>query len=171
MSACPKSAQTPSAARIKCTPSAICRSNIRELGIGITAYGVLSRGLISGHWSAERSERGRDFRNLSPRFSGDNLSRNLGLVEKLRDIAGRKGCSVAQLAIAWVVAQGADIVALVGARRRERLAESLGAPGIALTGEELAGIARVIPRDAAAGARYPAAQMATLDSEKQTVRA
>jgi pyridoxine 4-dehydrogenase len=142
----------------------------RELGIGITAYGVLSRGLISGHWSAERSEQGRDFRNLSPRFSGDNLSRNLGLVEKLRDIAGRKGCSVAQLAIAWVLAQGADIVALVGARRRERLAESLGAPGITLTGEELAGIARVIPRDAAAGARYPAAQMATLDSEKQAVR-
>jgi aryl-alcohol dehydrogenase-like predicted oxidoreductase len=143
----------------------------RELGIGITAYGVLSRGLISGHWSAERSEQGRDFRNLSPRFSGDNLSRNLGLVEKLRDIADRKGCSVAQLAIAWVLAQGADIVALVGARRRERLAESLGAPGITLTGEELAGIARVIPRDAAAGARYPAAQMATLDSEKQAVRA
>jgi pyridoxine 4-dehydrogenase len=142
----------------------------RELGIGITAYGVLSRGLIGGHWSAARSEQGRDFRNLSPRFSGDNLSRNLGLVEKLRNIADRKGCSVAQLAIAWVTAQGTDIVPLVGARRRERLAESLGAPDVTLTGEELAGIARVIPPDAAAGARYPAAQMAMLDSEKQTVR-
>src|ERR1700737_1866161 len=132
----------------------------RQLGIGITAYGVLSRGLISGHWSAQRSEQGRDFRSMSPR-----------LVERLRDIANRKGCSVGQLAIAWVLAQGGDIVPLVGARRRERLAESLGAPDVILTGEELAEIARAIPRDAAAGSRYPAAQMATLDSEKQGGRA
>jgi aryl-alcohol dehydrogenase-like predicted oxidoreductase len=143
----------------------------RQLGIGITAYGVLSRGLISGHWSAQRSGQARDFRNMSPRFSGDNLSRNLGLVEKLRDIANRKDCSVAQLAIGWVLAQGADIVPLIGARRRERLAESLSAPDIILSGEELAEIARAVPRDAAAGTRYPAAQMAMLDSEKQTVRA
>ncbi len=88
----------------------------------------------------------------------------------MRTIAGRKGCSVAQLAIAWVWAQGADIVPLVGARRRERLAESLGALDIILTAEELAEIARAVPRDAAAGARYPAAQMGMLDSEKQTVR-
>jgi aryl-alcohol dehydrogenase-like predicted oxidoreductase len=142
----------------------------RQLGIGITAYGVLTRGLISGHWSAERSGQKRDFRNMNPRFSGDNLAHNLRLVEKLRDIAGRKGCSVAQLAIAWVLAQGADIVPLVGARRRERLAESLGALDIIFTGEELAEIARAIPGDAAAGARYPAAQMGMLDSEKQTVR-
>ena len=143
----------------------------RQLGIGITAYGVLSRGLISGHWSAQRSEQGRDFRNRSPRFSGDNLSRNLGLVEKLRTIADRRGCSVAQLAIAWVLAQGVDIIPLVGARRRERLAESLRASDIVLTGEELAEVTHAIPRDAAAGARYPAAQMAMLDSEKQAVRA
>jgi aryl-alcohol dehydrogenase-like predicted oxidoreductase len=143
----------------------------RQLGIGITAYGVLSRGLISGHWSAARNAQGGDFRSMTPRFSGENLSHNLGLVEKLRDIAGRKGCSVAQLAIAWVLAQGADIVPLVGARRRERLAESLSAPDIILTAEDLAEIARAIPRDAAAGARYAAAQMAMLDSEKQAVRA
>jgi aryl-alcohol dehydrogenase-like predicted oxidoreductase len=143
----------------------------RDLGIGITAYGVLTRGLISGHWSAERSGQGRDFRSMNPRFSGDNLSHNLGLVEKLRAIANRKGCSVAQLAIAWVLAQGADIVPLVGARRRERLAESLGASDIILSAEELAEIARTIPRDAAAGARYPAAQMGMLDSEKKAVRA
>jgi aryl-alcohol dehydrogenase-like predicted oxidoreductase len=142
----------------------------RALGIDITAYGVLTRGLISGHWSAERSGQRRDFRNMNPRFSGDNLAHNLRLVEKLRDIAGRKGCSVAQLAIAWVLARGADIVPLVGARRRERLAESLGALDIILTAEELAEIARAIPPDAAAGARYPTAQMAMLDSEKQTVR-
>jgi aryl-alcohol dehydrogenase-like predicted oxidoreductase len=143
----------------------------RELGIGISAYGVLSRGLISGHWSADRTAQGRDFRSMNPRFTGDNLSHNLGLVEKLRDIAARKGCSVAQLAIAWVLAQGADIVPLVGARRRERLAESLAALDINLGAEELAEIARVIPRDAAAGTRYPAAQMGMLDSEKQAVRA
>jgi aryl-alcohol dehydrogenase-like predicted oxidoreductase len=143
----------------------------RQLGIGITAYGVLSRGLISGHWSAERSASGRDFRTMAPRFSGDNLSHNLGLVEKLRDIAGRKGCSVAQLAIAWVLTQGAEIVPVVGARRRERLAESLDAPDIILSGEDLAEIVRAIPRDAAAGARYAPAQMGMLDSEKQAVRA
>lgn len=143
----------------------------RKLGIGITAYGVLTRGLISGHWSTERSEQGRDFRNRSPRFVGDNLQRNLSLVERLRDIAGRRGCTVAQLAIAWVLAQGTDIIPLVGARSRERLAESLGAPDISLTDMELAEIARAVPPDAAAGARYPAAQMAMLDSEKHMVRA
>jgi aryl-alcohol dehydrogenase-like predicted oxidoreductase len=143
----------------------------RQLGIGVTAYGVLSRGLISGHWSAQRGEQGRDFRRLNPRFSGDNLTHNLGLVEKLRDIAGRKGCSVAQLAIAWVRAQGADIIPLVGARRRERLDESLGALDVTLSDVDLAELARAIPRDAAAGARYAPAQMVMLDSEKATVRA
>jgi aryl-alcohol dehydrogenase-like predicted oxidoreductase len=143
----------------------------RELGIGITAYGVLSRGLISGHWSAQRSEQGRDFRRMSPRFSGDNLTHNLGLVEKLRDIASRKGCSVAQLAIAWVLAQGVDIIPLVGARRRERLDESLGALDVILSDVDLAELARAIPRDAVAGARYAPTQMLMLDSEKATVRA
>jgi aryl-alcohol dehydrogenase-like predicted oxidoreductase len=143
----------------------------RELGIGITAYGVLSRGLISGHWSAQPSEQGRDFRRMNPRFSGDNLTHNLGLVEKLRDIANRKGCSVAQLAIAWVLAQGVDIIPLVGARRRERLDESLGALDVTLSDVDLAELARAIPRDAVAGARYTPTQMLMLDSEKATVRA
>jgi aryl-alcohol dehydrogenase-like predicted oxidoreductase len=143
----------------------------RQLGIGITAYGVLSRGLISGHWSVQGSEQGRDFRRMNPRFSGENLTHNLGLVEKLRDIANRKGCSVAQLAIAWVLAQGADIVPLVGARRRDRLAESLGALDVTLSDLDLAELVRAIPRDAAAGARYAPAQMAMLDSEKAMVRA
>ena len=143
----------------------------RELGIGITAYGVLSRGLISGHWSAQQSGQGRDFRLMNPRFSGDNLTHNLGLVEKLRGIAVRKGCSVAQLAIAFVLAQGADIIPLVGARRRERLAESLGAFDVTLSDADLAELVRAIPRDAAAGTRYAPAQMGMLDSEKATVRA
>jgi aryl-alcohol dehydrogenase-like predicted oxidoreductase len=142
----------------------------RELGIGITAYGVLSRGLISGHWSAERSEQARDFRRMTPRFTGENLTHNLGLVEKLREIAGGKGCSVAQLAIAWVQAQGDDIIPLVGARRRERLAESLGALDVTLSDTDLADLVRAVPRDAAAGTRYAPAQMGMLDSEKATVR-
>src|SRR3954468_16852786 len=89
----------------------------RELGIGITAYGVLSRGLLSGHWSPGRAG-GRDFRGNSPRFQGENLRQNLALVEELRKVAEERGLTVAQAAIAWVAAQGDDVVPLVGARRR-----------------------------------------------------
>jgi aryl-alcohol dehydrogenase-like predicted oxidoreductase len=137
----------------------------RELGIGITAYGVLARGLIGGHWRADAVGAG-DFRVLSPRFQAGNVARNLALVDALRTIAAAKGASVAQVAIAWVAAQGADIVPLVGARRRDRLAEALGACDIRLTVEDLAAIAQAVPKGAAAGARYPAAQMAHLDSER-----
>jgi aryl-alcohol dehydrogenase-like predicted oxidoreductase len=137
----------------------------RELGIGVTAYGVLSRGLISGHWSKDRSGEG-DFRSHSPRFQGDNLDHNLALVETLRAIAERKGVTVAQLAIAWVAGQGTDIVPLVGARRRDRLAESLGSLAVTLTAEDLAEIEKAVPAGAAAGDRYDAGQMAHLDSEK-----
>jgi aryl-alcohol dehydrogenase-like predicted oxidoreductase len=137
----------------------------RELGIGITAYGVLSRGLISGHWSANR-QGANDFRSRNPRFSGDNLERNLALVERLREVASQLGVSVAQVAIAWVGAQGDDIVPLVGARTRERLAESLGAVEVQLTAEQLAAIEDAVPKGAAAGDRYDAAQMALLDSER-----
>jgi pyridoxine 4-dehydrogenase len=138
----------------------------RELGIGITAYGVLARGLISGHWSKERSG-AQDFRQMGPRFQGENLDTNLALVEKLRAIAGAVGASPAQVAIAWVLAQGSDIVPLVGARRRDRLTEALGALDVTLTPAHLAALARAIPAGAAAGARYPEAQMAHLDSEKK----
>jgi aryl-alcohol dehydrogenase-like predicted oxidoreductase len=137
----------------------------RELGIGITAYGVLSRGLISGHWQRGAAQ-ASDFRALSPRFQGANVDANLALVEALRKVAGEKGVSVAQLAIAWVAAQGADIVPLIGARRRDRLAEALGALDVALTPADLAAVERAVPKDAAAGARYPDAQMRHLDSEK-----
>ena len=135
----------------------------RELGIGVTAYGVLSRGLISGHWSKDRT--GQDFRSRSPRFQGANLDANLALVERLREIAGRIGGSVAQVAIAWVAAQGRDIVPLVGARRRDRLAEALGALDLTLSAEDLAQLAEALPPGAAAGERYPAAQFAHMDSE------
>ncbi|MBD2748183.1 aldo/keto reductase [Microvirga sp. BT688] len=137
----------------------------RELGIGITAYGVLSRGLISGHWQDKATGPG-DFRSHSPRFQEGNVEKNLQLVEELRRLAEAKGVSVAQIAIAWVAAQGEDIVPLIGARRRDRLSEALGALDVTLTDEDLAAIERVVPKGAAAGERYPAAQMAMLDSER-----
>jgi aryl-alcohol dehydrogenase-like predicted oxidoreductase len=136
----------------------------RELGIAITAYGVLSRGLISGHWQKAGAGPG-DFRTQSPRFQGENVDKNLGLVAALRRLADAKPASVAQLAVAWVLAQGADIVPVVGARRRAQLAEALGAFEIALTPQDLAAIETAVPKGAAAGERYAAAQMAHLDSE------
>jgi aryl-alcohol dehydrogenase-like predicted oxidoreductase len=138
----------------------------RELGIGITAYGVLSRGLISGHWSKDRAPQ-RDFRAMSPRFQGENLDRNLALVEQLRLVAERIGASVAQVAIAWVAAQGDDIVPLVGARKRERLREALGALSVKLSSEDLAALTKAVPKGAAAGERYPTSQLAHMDSEKR----
>ncbi|MCQ4079362.1 aldo/keto reductase [Streptomyces sp. RB6PN25] len=138
----------------------------RELGIGITAYGVLSRGLLSGHWNRDRQLAAGDFRGISPRFQGENLHRNLALVEALRQVAEAKGASVAQIAIAWVAAQGSDIVPLVGARRRERLTEALGAEAVTLTADDLAAIQQAIPAGAAAGTRYAAPQMHHLDSER-----
>jgi aryl-alcohol dehydrogenase-like predicted oxidoreductase len=138
----------------------------RELGIGITAYGVLSRGLISGHWTPERSTVAGDFRTYSPRFQGENLARNLELVEALRTIADDKGVSVAQTAIAWVLAQGPDILPLVGARRLDRLTEALGALDVELTAADLELIEKAVPKGAAAGGRYAEVQMAMLDSER-----
>lgn len=140
----------------------------RELGVGITAYGVLSRGLISGHWTKERPLAPNDFRRYSPRFSASNLEHNLGLVDELRRVAESKGATVAQVAIAWVLARGADVVPLVGARRRERLAEALGAMELTLTAHDLAQIECAVPADAAAGDRYAAPLMKTLDSETRT---
>jgi aryl-alcohol dehydrogenase-like predicted oxidoreductase len=139
----------------------------RSLGIGITAYGVLSRGLISGHWQPDAVQSG-DFRAHSPRFQTGNVERNLALVEALRSLAQAKGASVAQIAIAWVLAQGTDIVPLIGARRRARLDEALGAAGVTLDHEELAAIERAVPKGAASGARYAAAQIAHLDSERRS---
>ncbi|MEW2579624.1 aldo/keto reductase [Streptomyces syringium] len=139
---------------------------VRELGIGVTAYGVLSRGLISGHFTPGRQLAANDFRGMSPRFQGENLRHNLDLVEALRKIAESKGASVAQTAIAWVLAQGEDIVPLVGARRRDRLTEALGALDVTLDADDLAAIERAVPAGAAAGDRYPTDQMAHLDSER-----
>jgi aryl-alcohol dehydrogenase-like predicted oxidoreductase len=138
----------------------------RELGIAVTAYGVLSRGLIGGHWTKDRGGDARDFRQHSPRFQGANLEHNLQLVDVLRGLADARGCSVAQLAIAWVLARGKDIVPLIGARTRERLTEALGALDVTLDADDLATIERAVPPNSAAGDRYAAAQMAMLDSER-----
>ncbi|UPJ42353.1 aldo/keto reductase [Bradyrhizobium sp. 40] len=142
----------------------------RELGIGITAYGVLARGLISGHWSKDSGKTGKDYRLMTPRFQGSNLDVNLALVEQLRAIAAEIGATPAQVAIAWVAAQGQEhgqeIVPLVGARTRNRLSEALGAAKVTLTPAHLALLAKAFPPDVAAGTRYAAEQMAHLDSEK-----
>jgi aryl-alcohol dehydrogenase-like predicted oxidoreductase len=135
----------------------------RELGVGITAYGVLSRGLLSGRWSADL--RSRDFRSILPRFQGANLERNLALVDALRGVAESRGVTVAQVAIAWVLSRGSDVVPLVGARRRDRLAEALKAAELILGAQELSAIERAVPAGAAAGDRYNAEGMRALDSE------
>jgi aryl-alcohol dehydrogenase-like predicted oxidoreductase len=139
----------------------------REQGIAVTAYGVLSRGLISGHWSAQRSTTGTDFRSRAPRFQGENLERNLVLVDALREVADTVGASVAQVAIAWVLSRGEDVVPLIGARTRERLNEALRALELDLAPEDVSRIEQAMPADAAAGDRYPEAQMGQLDSERR----
>ena len=138
----------------------------RALGIAITAYGVLSRGLISGHWRKDAAG-AADFRSHSPRFQGENLEANLKLVDALRDVTARLNISVAQAAIAWVAAQGADIVPLVGSRKRTQLAEALGAMQVRLSAADLQAIEAAMPKGAAAGDRYAAMQMAQLDSERK----
>ncbi|MCE0767357.1 aldo/keto reductase [Pseudonocardia kujensis] len=135
---------------------------LRELGIGLTAYGVLARGLISGHFTADRTGRPGDARARSPRFSAGNLEHNLALVEALRQVADAKGCTVAQLAIAWVAARGETIVPLVGARTRERLAEALPAAELTLTADDLAEIEKAVPAGSARGDRYPSVFMSGL---------
>ncbi|WP_210527326.1 aldo/keto reductase [Rubellimicrobium arenae] len=137
----------------------------RELGIGITAYGVLSRGLMSGH--APRIATKGDFRAHSPRFQGENLEANLGLAERLGEVAQAFGLSPAQAAIAWALGKGEDIVPLVGARTRARLGEALGALQVDPAAGLVAAVEAAIPKDAARGERYPAAQMAMLDSERR----
>jgi len=137
----------------------------RELGISITAYGVLSRGLLSSQPLTIDPTR-RDFRALLPRFQAANMQRNQLLIDRLQGIAKKKGCSLAQLAIAWVLAQGNGIIPLVGARTISRLAEALPAVDIELTAEDLITISQAAPPGSIAGDRYSPEQMAHLDSEQ-----
>jgi aryl-alcohol dehydrogenase-like predicted oxidoreductase len=135
---------------------------LAELGIGVTAYGVLSRGLLSGSRPAGKG----DFRVHFPRFAGDNGVRNRQLVETLKGLGELRGLSPSQIAIAWVLAKGQNIVPLIGARTRAQLEESLGALTVELSTEELARIEEAIPAYAVAGTRYAEAQMKMLDSER-----
>jgi aryl-alcohol dehydrogenase-like predicted oxidoreductase len=135
---------------------------LRELGIGVTAYGVLSRGLFTG--SAPTGP--KDFRAISPRFQGENLARNQKLVEALGKVAQRLRATPAQVAIAWVLHQGSDIVPLIGSRKRTQLAESLKALELRFDPMDLAQIEAAMPRGAVAGERYPEHGMRALDSER-----
>ncbi len=137
-----------------------------ELGIAITAYGVLSRGLISGHFTVDRELAPSDFRSHAPRFEGANRERNLVLVDALRALAEERGATVAQVAIAWVLGRSESVIALVGARTCERLREALGSLELELSAEEVAQLEQAIPPGSASGERYPAHGMATLDSER-----
>ncbi|AZB44695.1 aldo/keto reductase [Bacillus sp. FJAT-42376] len=137
---------------------------LRELGISLSAYGVLSRGLLSGKWSKDR-QGAPDFRSFAPRFMGENLDKNLALVEKLRKIAEEKQANVAQLAIAWVLSKGEDVMPLIGARKRSQLQDAFGALNLKLTEAELAGIEEAVPAEDVAGTRYAAEQMGTLGVE------
>jgi aryl-alcohol dehydrogenase-like predicted oxidoreductase len=139
---------------------------VRELGISVTAYGVLSRGLLSGAFNPSVIA-ASDFRAHSPRFQGENAERNQALAKALQEVAEARGMSASQAAIAWVVAQGQDIVPLIGARKRTQLAESLGALEKTLTADDIAHIQAAVPTDAVAGTRYAEQMMSHLDSEKR----
>lgn len=138
----------------------------RELGIAITAYGIYSRGLLSGRYSGDRDASQGDMRRVLPRFQGENLEQNLQLVEELRAIADSAGATVPQLALAWVLSRGEDIVPLAGARTREQLTDALGALELELGAEQLEQIGHAAPAEAVAGTRYAEPQMAHLDSER-----
>jgi len=137
---------------------------VRELGIGVTAYGIMSRGLLST--SSARAIGPADPRSRFPRFQGENLQRNLGLLAALEEIAVSHGVTTAQLAIAWVASRGRDIVPLIGTKRRDRLAEALAALELSLAPDELAAIEAAVPSSEVAGDRYDPGQMAALDSER-----
>ncbi len=141
---------------------------LRELGIGVTAYGILSRGLLAGNRAGARtSESGRrDIRSHFPRFQGENLERNLAMVRVLDAIAEHKGTRTSQVAIAWVLSRGEDVVPLLGSRNRQQLRDSLGALELTLSESELAEIERAIPVEHVAGSRYNEAAMNSLDSER-----
>ncbi len=128
---------------------------VRELGIGFVAYSPIGRGFLSGQWRSIDDLAADDWRRNNPRFQGENFQRNLDVVEKIEEIAREKGVTPAQLAIAWVLAQGDDIVPIPGSKSRKHLEENVAAAEIELTPEELARIDAVAPKGVAAGDRYP----------------
>jgi aryl-alcohol dehydrogenase-like predicted oxidoreductase len=137
---------------------------VRELGIGVTAYGVLSRGILGG--TGKDALHARDFRAHSPRWQGTNLQKNMELAGSLAVLARDLHATPVQLAIAWVLSRGKDIVPLIGSRTRAQLKDAMGALKLKLTDEQLDLIGKTVPAEAVAGLRYPAEQMAMLDSER-----
>jgi aryl-alcohol dehydrogenase-like predicted oxidoreductase len=131
----------------------------RELGIGFVAYSPLGRGFLTGQITRFEDLDADDYRRFSPRFQGDNFAKNLALVERIRAMATAKKCTASQLALAWVLAQGDDIVAIPGTKRRTYLEENLGALGVTLSAADLVEIEKIAPRGAFAGPRYPEAMM------------
>jgi aryl-alcohol dehydrogenase-like predicted oxidoreductase len=127
----------------------------RELGIGLVPYSPLGRGFLTGQIKRFEDLPEDDYRRTSPRFQGENFERNLALVKRVEEIAREKKCTAAQLALAWVLAQGDDIVPIPGTKRRKYLQENVGALDVALTNKDLARIDEVAPQEAVAGARYP----------------
>jgi aryl-alcohol dehydrogenase-like predicted oxidoreductase len=136
---------------------------LRELGIGLVAYSPLGRGFLSGQITSPDDFAEDDFRRNNPRFQGENFERNLAVVERIRQLADQKGVTPGQLAIAWVLAQGDDIVPIPGTKRRRYLEENLGALDVRLTPEELAGIEEISPRGVASGDRYAPAMMSVIN--------
>jgi aryl-alcohol dehydrogenase-like predicted oxidoreductase len=136
---------------------------VRELGISVTAYGILSRGLLG---AGARDIGAGDPRSRFPRFQGENLRQNLGLLAAVEQVAAQTGATVAQLAFAWALSRGADIIPLIGTKRRDRLAEALGALELRLGPAELAALEAAVPAAGVAGDRYDAHSMAALDSER-----
>jgi aryl-alcohol dehydrogenase-like predicted oxidoreductase len=137
-------------------------STCRELGIGFVAYSPLGRGFLTGRFKRFEDLAADDYRRNSPRFQGDNFQKNLDLVARIGQIASEKGCTPSQLALAWVMAQGDDIVPIFGTKRRAYLAENLAALQVELTAEDRRRIEEVAPKDVAAGERYPPAMMAAV---------
>ncbi|MDI3263279.1 aldo/keto reductase [Aerosticca soli] len=136
---------------------------VRELGIGFVAYSPLGRGFLTGRFKRFEDLPEDDYRRHSPRFQGENFARNLALVAAVERMAAAKGCTSAQLALAWVLAQGEDIVPIPGTKRRERLEENVGALQVHLSRDDLAELDRILPPGAAAGERYAAPQMQAID--------
>jgi aryl-alcohol dehydrogenase-like predicted oxidoreductase len=135
----------------------------RELGIGFVAYSPLGRGFLTGDFKSPDDFAKDDFRRFNPRFQGENFQKNLDLVKHIDALAKSKGCTPAQLALAWVLAQGNDIVPIPGTKKRTRLEENAGAVNVKLTKEDLAKIDEIAPKGVAAGTRYPEAAMSSLN--------
>jgi aryl-alcohol dehydrogenase-like predicted oxidoreductase len=140
-------------------PEAAVLAACRELGVGFVAYSPLGRGFLTGRFKNAQDFAPGDYRQYTPRFQGANLERNIELAKQVERLAARKGCQASQLALAWVLAQGQDIVPIPGTKRRKYLEENLSASSVRLSADDLASIDAVLPRGAAAGERYPADMM------------